>query len=116
SSSDIPDIRKNISDAQDILKAYDKKIRHLERTLAVFRSMASHLTERIEETSFLLSPIRQLPDEILAEVFKMSMPLGSVFSCTKRPSPSFLTVCVRWRTVALSTPSIWQSITLDYSR
>ncbi|THV04978.1 hypothetical protein K435DRAFT_774232 [Dendrothele bispora CBS 962.96] len=115
SPSDIPDIRKNISDAQDILKAYDKKIRQLERTLVAFRSMAGNLRERIQETSFLLSPIRRLPDEILAEVFEMSMPFGSVFSCTKQPAPSFLAVCARWRTVALSTPSIWRSIKLDYS-
>ncbi|THU99838.1 hypothetical protein K435DRAFT_557522, partial [Dendrothele bispora CBS 962.96] len=108
SSSDIPGIRKNISDAQDILKAYDKEIRRLEYTLAVVRSMAGHLKERIQETSFLLSPVRRLPDEILGEIFKFSMPSGSIFSCTKRPSPSFLTVCARWRTVALSTPSIWQ--------
>ncbi|THV04981.1 hypothetical protein K435DRAFT_850515 [Dendrothele bispora CBS 962.96] len=109
SSSNIPDIRKNILDAQNILKVYDKEIRRL-------MSMAGHLREHIEETSFLLSPIRRLPDEILAEIFKNSMPSGTVFSCTKQtpPSPSFLTVCVRWRTVALSIPSIWQSITLDF--
>ncbi|THV04985.1 hypothetical protein K435DRAFT_582864, partial [Dendrothele bispora CBS 962.96] len=106
--SDIPDIRKNISDAQDILKAYDKEIRHLEYTIAVVRSMAGHLTERIEETSFLLSPVRRLPDEILAEIFKNTMPRGSVFSCTRQPSPSFLAVCLRWRTIALFTPGIWQ--------
>ncbi|THU99849.1 hypothetical protein K435DRAFT_855340 [Dendrothele bispora CBS 962.96] len=107
SSSNIPDIRKNILDAQNILKVYDKEIRRL-------MSMAGHLRERIEETSFLLSPIRRLPDEILAEIFENSMPCGTVFSCPKRPPPSFLTVCVRWRTVALSTPRIWQSITLDF--
>ncbi|THU99837.1 hypothetical protein K435DRAFT_595034, partial [Dendrothele bispora CBS 962.96] len=114
SSSDIPGIRKNISDAQEILKAYDKEIRRLEYTLAVVRSMAGHLKDRIKETSFLLSPVRRLPDEILGEIFKFSMPSVSVFSCTKRPSTSFLTVCERWRTVALSTPSIWQSIKLEY--
>ncbi|THV04980.1 hypothetical protein K435DRAFT_835206 [Dendrothele bispora CBS 962.96] len=56
SSSDICDIHKNISDARDILKAYDKEIRQLERTLAVIRSMAGDLKERIKETFFLLSP------------------------------------------------------------
>ncbi|THU99847.1 hypothetical protein K435DRAFT_560503, partial [Dendrothele bispora CBS 962.96] len=115
SSSDICDIHKNISDARDILKAYDKEIRQLERTLAVIRSMAGDLKERIKETFFLLSPVRRLPNEILGEIFKFSMSSGSVFSCTKQPSPSFLTVCLRWRTIALSTPSVWQSITLDYS-
>ncbi|KII84442.1 hypothetical protein PLICRDRAFT_365676 [Plicaturopsis crispa FD-325 SS-3] len=60
----------------------------------------------------ILSPCRQLPDEVLSTIFIYCLP-SSVQPSTNR-APLLLTrICRRWRIVALSTPQLWQSITFS---
>ncbi|KZP22080.1 hypothetical protein FIBSPDRAFT_716205, partial [Athelia psychrophila] len=55
----------------------------------------------------LVSPIRQVPPEIITEVFLHSAE-GNF------ESPIFLaSICSRWRTIALSSPQLWASFRIS---
>jgi len=115
SFTDVSTIRKRLSGAQSDLDAYESEILRLQSRITTLTSVAGILRKRIEQTNFLLSPVRRLPNEILGDIFRESMPAGFVFaSHSQKPAPpSFLNVCTRWRNVALSTPRIWTSLVLE---
>ncbi|KAJ6590596.1 hypothetical protein DFH09DRAFT_1358785 [Mycena vulgaris] len=70
------------------------------------------------KTKAILSPLRRMPPEVLGEIFLLTLPsriqeasLSSVIHC----SPWVLThVSSRWREVAISNPSLWSRVAIDY--
>ncbi|KAL0579298.1 hypothetical protein V5O48_002696 [Marasmius crinis-equi] len=59
----------------------------------------------------LLSPIRLLPLEVVAEIFHHCLPNQPFIRPSPFDAPILLTqVCRHWRDIALSTPSLWSSI------
>ncbi|KAJ7042932.1 hypothetical protein C8F04DRAFT_1075311 [Mycena alexandri] len=60
--------------------------------------------------------ITTLPPEILAEIFLDFLPRYPGFPpCTGRLSPLLLCrICREWRMVALSTPTLWRAISVDF--
>ncbi|KAJ6530859.1 hypothetical protein DFH09DRAFT_994426, partial [Mycena vulgaris] len=67
----------------------------------------------------ILSPIRRIPSEILAEIFSWTLP--SVLHVRRRralnvaDSPWVLThTSGRWRAVALSTPLLWSLVAIEF--
>ncbi|PPQ76845.1 hypothetical protein CVT26_002300 [Gymnopilus dilepis] len=63
-----------------------------------------------------LSPTAQLPPEILTEIFRLvCQPHGAT---TEQPIPPLLFggICREWRTIAWSTPLLWNTVTLHISR
>lgn len=60
----------------------------------------------------LLSPLRQLPPEILSEIFFLCLYTGDSLDILQ---PPWLLghVCSRWRAIALSTPRLWFYLNLD---
>ncbi|KAJ3576993.1 hypothetical protein NP233_g4 [Leucocoprinus birnbaumii] len=59
----------------------------------------------------LSSPWRKLPDELLIEVFSRCIPVNTVFSASEAPL-LFTTICSRWHTLCINTPSLWTSVVL----
>ncbi|KAJ7706735.1 hypothetical protein B0H17DRAFT_1001168 [Mycena rosella] len=67
----------------------------------------------------IISPLRRMPPEVLGDIFSWTLP--SVRDALERlrfdmsHSPWVLAqVCSRWRAVALSTPSLWSLVVIDY--
>lgn len=59
----------------------------------------------------LLSPIRQLPADLLREIFVACLPTDRNPTMCRDEAPMILTVvCSHWRQVALSTPRIWAAV------
>ncbi|KXN90791.1 hypothetical protein AN958_03445 [Leucoagaricus sp. SymC.cos] len=58
----------------------------------------------------ILAPISHVPYEILQQIFRHTVPPGFVTPSVNR-APLLLTmVCRKWRSITLSTPSLWSSI------
>ncbi|KAG6328752.1 hypothetical protein ID866_10337 [Astraeus odoratus] len=65
----------------------------------------------------LTSPIRQIPPEVLAEIFYHCLPVAPYVAPRDLEGPMLLTqVCRHWRAVAMSTPKLWSSITIHLDR
>lgn len=66
----------------------------------------------------LVAPIRRLPDEILAEIFNLTVDDRRLsdrsFRCHLQPLV-LGQICRHWREVSLSTPAIWSQIEIDFS-
>ena len=61
----------------------------------------------------LVAPIRRLPPEVLSEIFLCYKDENSVSLPRLNKAPLLLGgVCGRWRTIALSTPRLWNSFAL----
>jgi hypothetical protein len=63
-----------------------------------------------------LSPASQLPPELLSEIFLLCLSVGLYPTNEDTKSTLLLThICAHWRSVALSTPSLWSRIRSDPS-
>ncbi|KAJ7230290.1 hypothetical protein GGX14DRAFT_692096 [Mycena pura] len=91
--------------------------------LALLDDEIARLKARVEtrrqHNRAILSSLRRIPPELLAEVFLCSLPPEYNDYIRGRydvkESPWVLThVCSRWRTVALSTSSLWSRIVIAY--
>ncbi|KAJ7737086.1 hypothetical protein B0H16DRAFT_108226 [Mycena metata] len=93
--------------------ALRNRLRQLEKHRAI-------LLDHRERTRAPLSPLRRMPPEVLGEIFSWTMNpvldrLRQGRIDTSR-SPWLLTqICSPWRSVAVSTPSLWSQVTIDYS-
>lgn len=77
------------------------------------RSPSSCITvrEQDEHKSTPLHPIARLPSEVLSLVFLNCLPHAPTFS--PKSAPLLLThVCSSWRALALSTPALWDTLTI----
>ncbi|KAJ7757446.1 hypothetical protein B0H16DRAFT_664592 [Mycena metata] len=64
----------------------------------------------------ILSPLRRLPPEVLAEIFAWTLPTDPKNNSIQiSQSPWLLSHINRyWRTVCISTPSLWSFFAIDY--
>ncbi|KAJ6493328.1 hypothetical protein C8R45DRAFT_185855 [Mycena sanguinolenta] len=59
----------------------------------------------------LVSPVRRLPDDIMQEIFLAARPAGRNPAIISDEAPLLLCqICKSWRTIALTTPSLWASL------
>ncbi|KAJ3804735.1 hypothetical protein F5876DRAFT_82673 [Lentinula aff. lateritia] len=65
----------------------------------------------IEAHQALMSPIRQIPSETLADIFVWCLPADRNATRSLKEAPLLLTtICRNWRQVALDTPRLWTSL------
>lgn len=83
------------------------KILDLERE---FAEKVKALTHDIAREYVLLSPIRAIPDEILARILAEHLSCHYDKGATRSPA---MAVCRRWRSVAISTPACWTRLSLS---
>ncbi|KAJ7147653.1 hypothetical protein C8R43DRAFT_1195437 [Mycena crocata] len=93
---------------------------------ALAAKTGAHLGSLEKEISFLLqnntiiSRLRKMPPEVLAEIFSWTLPsagdaLESGVLLDWKQAPWVLTpICTRWRRIALSTPSLWSLVVIDF--
>ncbi|KAK0234265.1 hypothetical protein IW262DRAFT_1335466 [Armillaria fumosa] len=87
---------------------YDREIQcHLDTVERLKRDRAE-IDEYIKQKKSLLAPVRRLPPELLCAVFAEAIKAEDPTSSLR-----IALVCTHWRRLALSTPSLWSTITLD---
>ncbi|KAJ2920898.1 hypothetical protein H1R20_g16197, partial [Candolleomyces eurysporus] len=123
SPSDIEllEIRTIISSRQLVLKEIDHQVQHLELQLRTLRAGRDAEREFIEDHFALLSPIRRVPDDVLAFILltaaepdqggdepnqsRMALVPFRISSAMK-----FSHVCKHWRALSIGTKPLWRNI------
>ncbi|KAJ7609162.1 hypothetical protein FB45DRAFT_805827, partial [Roridomyces roridus] len=110
--AEIPLIQSFAPEIDASLASLDAEIWRLQERLRSLKKDRSELLDHQRVHKSILSPLRRMPPEILAEIFVFSLPtVTELFQRQKfqiEDSPWVWThICSRWRTVAISTPTLW---------
>ncbi|KAI0072091.1 hypothetical protein K474DRAFT_1605776 [Panus rudis PR-1116 ss-1] len=120
-ASSLQDARRDLENSSSAVDSLSRKIEdaelHLARiiqehrqTISQLESERAELERRVAHTLYYLSPIRRLPQELLAEVF--------LYNFEEYPCCAWVlaSVCTHWRRLALSMPRLWSKIRLVTSQ
>ena len=115
SDSDIAEIQLVISRVQTDLVLLRSE---MDRMLLAYMQLSDRqraLQQCVEEHSVLLAPVRKLPPEVLAEIFRRCLPEPHIQkSPDRRLTLLLLTqICRKWRDITLSTPDLWASLNME---
>ncbi|KAJ7622429.1 hypothetical protein FB45DRAFT_1091395, partial [Roridomyces roridus] len=111
--SEIPYIKRLIADPQPRLDALNAQIDILQTALAKVVRERDDLVCHTQRYRAVLSPIRRLPPELVAEILKLVPFTRKIEDKTIRQPPWTLGhICRSWRETALGCPFLWRSFTL----
>ncbi|KAF9012943.1 hypothetical protein BDZ89DRAFT_921735, partial [Hymenopellis radicata] len=90
----------------------DSKIVQARELLENLVSARQHAQSRLDDTKFLLHPMRSIPNELLIEIFHHCIPKTyhgeDPDVVDPRGAPWLLTrVCHRWRELVIHSPQLW---------
>ncbi|KAK7022108.1 hypothetical protein R3P38DRAFT_3538325 [Favolaschia claudopus] len=115
SDAEVAEIRSLLAGPEDDLASLDAEIEALERALMELREKREALKQPIDAHRALISPIRLLPLDILAEIFLACLPSKREALIDDSKAPLLLgRICRSWRAVAYSTPTLWSSIHIPW--
>ncbi|KAF8957722.1 hypothetical protein BDZ97DRAFT_1844858 [Flammula alnicola] len=110
-------VRSFVSDSSAELEATEAHILNLENEVEMAIRKYQGIALRLDAGKSLLAPVRDLPDDILREIFQQSLPTDhNALLKINSPPLSLTRTCRRWREVALTTPRIWRSIHIPVIR
>ncbi|KAF8211014.1 hypothetical protein K438DRAFT_1569429, partial [Mycena galopus ATCC 62051] len=117
--SEVPLVHSAISKIDARLARIDDEISAFQQKLGQLKDARASLFSHRTWNNAILSPLRRMPPEVLGEIFMWTLPsIGDALGMGKfdmTRSPWLLTqISSRWRAVALSTPSLWSRIAVDY--
>ncbi|KAF9461616.1 hypothetical protein BDZ94DRAFT_1167412, partial [Collybia nuda] len=111
------EVQSRFKNAQRHLVSLDVQIRHLQADIDSLRSTRKRNLALLESYRKILAPHRNLPSEILSEIFiHCASDVITIPPERRDPLWTLLRVCSRWRQVVLGTPNLWKRIRIDYSR
>ena len=109
-------LRGEMKRGHDMLASIDKDIAALQVMLDSLQERRKQAQKFVNDHAVILSPIRRirLPPELLTEIFHFAQPV--VDTDVKRGIWRLGRVCSYWRSVLLSSPSLWSSICVQWGR
>ncbi|KAE9395443.1 hypothetical protein BT96DRAFT_146412 [Gymnopus androsaceus JB14] len=128
------EIRETILLSEKDLEDYDTEIARLQSQLISVREQRKRLDDYKTQLQWLLSPLREVPNEILFIIFELACtdnflqeypwPMDKYYSrepvtkpflpiITYLPSLAISAVCTRWRSLMLASPSLWSDLRLE---
>ncbi|KAG7090473.1 hypothetical protein E1B28_009587 [Marasmius oreades] len=122
-------VSKECQNLSQGISSIESQILRLQASMESLRKEQERLRERLEAYKPLIHPIRRLPDEVLAYVFRICVDMDveelqrkdSAYcqrypgSLDTRKAPWVLgQICRKWRLLALSLPQLWTVFDLDW--
>ncbi|KAK1220864.1 hypothetical protein PQX77_016343 [Marasmius sp. AFHP31] len=98
---------------QDLIRGSEEQIKVLDEEISRLQTRRQVLQQFVDLHRALLSPSRRVVADIWRMIFFESLPendLGVCFRTTEEAPLLFTTICHSWREIALSTPTLWNSI------
>ncbi|KAJ6602106.1 hypothetical protein B0H10DRAFT_1757678, partial [Mycena sp. CBHHK59/15] len=90
------------------LKCLDDEITYLQKALEKLTEEHDRLGAYVDTHKALISPVRQLPLDILQEIFVACIPTHRNCVMHATEVPVLLgRICSSWRIISLSTPRLW---------
>jgi hypothetical protein len=108
-------IREILSINTGDLARLDVAIAHAQTVLESLSEERAKKRKCIDIHNSLLSPIRKLAPELLAEVFLHTLQEEPLTPKAKTAPLLLLKVCKVWRIIALGTPQLWASLDIDHA-
>ncbi|KAF7345515.1 F-box domain-containing protein [Mycena venus] len=110
--TDILDVDAHLACVENKISKLQERVNQLEEERV---SLSSFRTRNIA----ILSPLRRVPPEVLGEIFWWTLPsITNELDWGKfdiSQCPWVLTqISSRWRTISISTPSLWSRLVIDY--
>ncbi|TFK64479.1 hypothetical protein BDN72DRAFT_846585 [Pluteus cervinus] len=110
-----------LKECQDDIKLLDTKIRDNISTIARLScdlaEASARMVQKVSQVrlcEYLLSSPQNLPQDILEEIFLACLAAGEdLYPGQTCPSLQLSAVCHRWRTIALSMPTLWNGLHLS---
>ncbi|KAK7054703.1 hypothetical protein VNI00_003166 [Paramarasmius palmivorus] len=100
-----------ISEIEDIIRKPEEEIHALNDKISQLQTKRDKLQSFVDSHRSLLSPVRRLPRDLLAEIFLQCLPGDRLPIRSIGEAPLLLTtVCHTWREVAITTPRLWRAI------
>ncbi|KAF9078022.1 hypothetical protein BDP27DRAFT_1310593 [Rhodocollybia butyracea] len=115
SSAELSQLKAELVKPLQELGRLESEIGRVKATLNGFLSEKKRVETYIEAHQSLMSPIRQLPSETLAEIFLRCLPSGRYAVRSLEYAPLLMTsVCRHWRTTAIQNPLLWNSLHIHF--
>ncbi|KAJ7191791.1 hypothetical protein GGX14DRAFT_321793, partial [Mycena pura] len=105
------EIRKLILSVEAEISDLDAEIINVQRALDRLQQKRAGLADFVKSHCGVVSAIRRLPSELLAEIFSYSLAAREPFHSPEALS-HVVGVCNRWRTIVLAFPLLWRHISL----
>ncbi|KAJ7617444.1 hypothetical protein DFH06DRAFT_1306823 [Mycena polygramma] len=87
------------------------EIERIDRKIAQLKARRRKLSQYVADHEALISPIRQLPSDVIGEIFMACIPSDQNPVMSAQTAPLLLgRICSEWRAITLSTPRLWSSI------
>ncbi|KAJ6463881.1 hypothetical protein C8R45DRAFT_502323 [Mycena sanguinolenta] len=116
--SELMFIRSVVAETNTRLTRLDDEISTLQEKLAELEDKRTALLSYRTRNTAILSPLRRIPPEVLAEIFSWTLPSLTdalkIGSDTAQSPWLLARISSRWRAVCLSTTSLWSQIAIDY--
>ncbi|KAF7375380.1 hypothetical protein MSAN_00425600 [Mycena sanguinolenta] len=107
---EIAQIENAISDRKARVLLLDKTIVALQSSLEQHRRMRQAAADQISRGVAILSVVRRIPTDVLAEIFNWTVPDEARKHATNRCPWVLGRVCSRWRALSLALPELWTTI------
>ncbi|KAE9401963.1 hypothetical protein BT96DRAFT_817156 [Gymnopus androsaceus JB14] len=107
-------VQQVLRDGEKDTEDYATEIAKLQSRIISIQQKKDRLEVHLRAYASLIAPVRRLPDDVLREVFKYdcSEPC-KLFLLRIRDGPLKVgAVCSHWRSIVVSTPSLWSRISL----
>jgi hypothetical protein len=110
-SFEIDQIHQVIAKPLDDISQLNEKIAHLQAIIDDLSRERDELSRFVEDHRALLSGVRQLPKELVQDIFLSCLPNDRNAVMSSAEAPVLLgRICKSWRQIALSTPQLWSSL------
>ena len=111
SDEELQKISHILIEPQACLARMNDEIERVQETLDEMKHQRDKLVRLIDQYHALASPIRQIPREILQEIFINCLPTDHPAVMSEREAPLLIgCVCSSWRSISQSTPALWTSV------
>ncbi|KAJ7134835.1 hypothetical protein C8R44DRAFT_610115, partial [Mycena epipterygia] len=108
---EIADIKALLVEPTLRLKRLDDEITDMQKAIDKLLVERDSLGAYVEGHKALISPARQLPLDIIQEIFTACIPTHRNCVMSASEAPVLLgRICSSWRTLSLSTPRLWASL------
>ncbi|KAJ7036638.1 hypothetical protein C8F04DRAFT_1257864 [Mycena alexandri] len=119
-SRDVDLVDSIISQTESSMERVDDEITRLRQRLAQLEDRKTALSLHLARNKAILSPLRRMPPELLLEIFSWTLP--SILFLRRQDQfdvtdvPWILGhISSNWRAVALSSPSLWSVVAVNYT-
>ncbi|KAJ7625640.1 hypothetical protein FB45DRAFT_750624, partial [Roridomyces roridus] len=108
----IPALRDFVSRGKARRTRLNEQLAYLQSLMNRLLDQRDPLDVEIRKHEGALSPLRRMPPELLLLIFEYAM--YPYFPSAETPW-TVAVVCRHWRKIALSQPSLWSTVVLDYT-